>query len=67
MGADEAESAACGRSPCKDDGALADHSYHIDSSDVADRVRKHYARVRADMALLNKMISPTSLARRGSA
>lgn len=42
--------------------ALADHSYRIDSSDVADKVRKHYAQVRADMALLNQMISPTSLA-----
>jgi hypothetical protein len=42
--------------------ALADRSYDISSSDVADKVVKHYAQVRADMALLRELISPTALA-----
>jgi hypothetical protein len=40
--------------------AVAERSYDIGSSDVADGVAKHYAQLRADMARLKKLISPTA-------
>jgi hypothetical protein len=37
--------------------ALADRAYRIDSSAVADKMRKDCAQVRVDMALLEEMVS----------